>query len=49
MMADNATGNAHIPWPQLGVPDIVVISLYCALNVAVGIWVRGWGGIETRV
>ncbi|XP_049632835.1 sodium/glucose cotransporter 5 isoform X2 [Suncus etruscus] len=37
-MADNATGNAHIPWPQLGVPDIVVISLYCALNVAVGIW-----------
>ncbi|XP_004612896.2 sodium/mannose cotransporter SLC5A10 [Sorex araneus] len=38
MVAENATSNAHIPWSQLSVPDIVVIVLYFALNVAVGVW-----------
>lgn len=40
MMADNSTSDLHAPGPQLSVTDIVVIAVYFALNVAVGIWVR---------
>uniref|UniRef100_A0A8C7EY44 Sodium/mannose cotransporter SLC5A10 n=1 Tax=Neovison vison TaxID=452646 RepID=A0A8C7EY44_NEOVI len=36
--ADNSTGDPHAPGPQLSVTDIIVITLYFALNVAVGIW-----------
>ncbi|XP_004684609.1 PREDICTED: sodium/glucose cotransporter 5 isoform X2 [Condylura cristata] len=35
---DNGTSDPHAPGPQLNVADIVVITLYFALNVAVGIW-----------
>nr|XP_026237506.1 sodium/glucose cotransporter 5 isoform X3 [Urocitellus parryii] len=38
MMADNSTSDLHAPGPQLSVTDIVVIAVYFALNVAVGIW-----------
>lgn len=38
MMADNSTSDLHVPGPQLSVTDIVVIAVYFALNVAVGIW-----------
>ncbi|CAK7317789.1 Sodium/glucose cotransporter 5 [Vulpes lagopus] len=38
MTADNSTGDPHAPRPQLSVTDIVVITVYFALNVAVGIW-----------
>uniref|UniRef100_A0A5F9C9D9 Sodium/mannose cotransporter SLC5A10 n=1 Tax=Oryctolagus cuniculus TaxID=9986 RepID=A0A5F9C9D9_RABIT len=41
MVADNSTSDPHAPGPQLSVTDIVVITVYFALNVAVGIWVRG--------
>lgn len=41
MTADNSTGDPHAPRPQLSVTDIIVITVYFALNVAVGIWVRG--------
>ncbi|XP_027778121.2 sodium/mannose cotransporter SLC5A10 isoform X3 [Marmota flaviventris] len=37
-MADNSTSDLHAPGPQLSVTDIVVIAVYFALNVAVGIW-----------
>ncbi|XP_004868827.1 sodium/glucose cotransporter 5 isoform X8 [Heterocephalus glaber] len=37
-MAYNSTGDLHAPGPQLSVTDIVVIAIYFALNVAVGIW-----------
>lgn len=39
-MADNSTGDVHASGSQLSITDIIVISLYFALNVAVGIWVR---------
>ncbi|XP_036749962.2 sodium/mannose cotransporter SLC5A10 isoform X1 [Manis pentadactyla] len=38
MVADNATSGAHTPQPQLSVTDISIITVYFALNVAVGIW-----------
>ncbi|XP_059003167.1 sodium/mannose cotransporter SLC5A10 isoform X1 [Mustela lutreola] len=38
MVADNSTGDPHAPGPQLSVTDIIIITLYFALNVAVGIW-----------
>lgn len=41
MTAVNSTGDLHAPGPQLSVTDIIVITVYFALNVAVGIWVRG--------
>uniref|UniRef100_F6WGI3 Sodium/mannose cotransporter SLC5A10 n=1 Tax=Callithrix jacchus TaxID=9483 RepID=F6WGI3_CALJA len=37
-MAANATSDLHAPRMQLSVADIVVITVYFALNVAVGIW-----------
>uniref|UniRef100_A0A8C8ZPB8 Sodium/mannose cotransporter SLC5A10 n=1 Tax=Prolemur simus TaxID=1328070 RepID=A0A8C8ZPB8_PROSS len=37
-MANNSTGDLHAPGPQLSVADIGVITVYFALNVAVGIW-----------
>ncbi|XP_028632319.1 sodium/glucose cotransporter 5 isoform X4 [Grammomys surdaster] len=37
-MADNSTGDVHAPGSQLSITDITVISVYFALNVAVGIW-----------
>eukprot|EP00073_Rattus_norvegicus_P050386 XP_017452763.1 PREDICTED: sodium/glucose cotransporter 5 isoform X1 [Rattus norvegicus] len=37
-MADNSTGDIHAPGSQLSTSDIIVISLYFALNVAVGVW-----------
>lgn len=43
MVADNSTGDPHAPGPQLSVTDIIIITLYFALNVAVGIWVRSLG------
>ncbi|XP_005399339.1 PREDICTED: sodium/glucose cotransporter 5 isoform X2 [Chinchilla lanigera] len=39
MTADNTTGDLHAPGQQLSVTDIVVIAVYFALNVAVGIWI----------
>lgn len=42
MAVDNSTGNPHAPGPQLNVADIVIIAVYFALNLAVGIWVREW-------
>ncbi|XP_038619096.1 sodium/glucose cotransporter 5 isoform X1 [Tachyglossus aculeatus] len=37
-MADNSTDGASVPQPPFHVADIVVIVVYFALNVAVGIW-----------
>ncbi|XP_003791100.2 sodium/glucose cotransporter 5 isoform X1 [Otolemur garnettii] len=37
-MADNSTSNLHSTGPQLSVADIIIITAYFALNVAVGIW-----------
>ncbi|KAF5911943.1 hypothetical protein HPG69_015921, partial [Diceros bicornis minor] len=39
MTADNSTGDSHAPGPRLSVADIIVITVYFALNVAVGIWI----------
>nr|XP_004663153.2 sodium/glucose cotransporter 5 isoform X1 [Jaculus jaculus] len=38
MTSNNSTGDLHAAAPQLSVTDIVVIAVYFALNVAVGIW-----------
>ncbi|XP_074198103.1 sodium/mannose cotransporter SLC5A10 isoform X1 [Camelus bactrianus] len=38
MAADNSTSHPRGPGPQLTVADIVIITVYFALNVAVGIW-----------
>ncbi|XP_060145883.1 sodium/mannose cotransporter SLC5A10 isoform X3 [Globicephala melas] len=38
MAADNSTSGPHAPGPQLSVVDITIITVYFALNVAVGIW-----------
>ncbi|XP_040830424.1 sodium/glucose cotransporter 5 isoform X1 [Ochotona curzoniae] len=38
MTAVNSTGDLHAPGPQLSVTDIIAITVYFALNVAVGIW-----------
>ncbi|XP_041520712.1 sodium/glucose cotransporter 5 isoform X3 [Microtus oregoni] len=38
MAADNSTGDFHAPGTPLSVTDIIVIAVYFALNVAVGIW-----------
>ena len=48
MVADNSTGDPHAPRPQLSVTDIIVVTVYFALNVAVGIWVRSprWGASQ---
>ncbi|XP_063562676.1 sodium/mannose cotransporter SLC5A10 isoform X4 [Gorilla gorilla gorilla] len=37
-MASNSTSDLHTPGTQLSVADIIVITVYFALNVAVGIW-----------
>ncbi|XP_055099205.1 sodium/mannose cotransporter SLC5A10 isoform X4 [Symphalangus syndactylus] len=37
-MATNSTSDLHTPGTQLSVADIIVITVYFALNVAVGIW-----------
>ncbi|XP_011810398.1 PREDICTED: sodium/glucose cotransporter 5 isoform X2 [Colobus angolensis palliatus] len=37
-MAANSTSDLHAPGTQLSVADIIVITMYFALNVAVGIW-----------
>ncbi|XP_014974260.3 sodium/mannose cotransporter SLC5A10 isoform X6 [Macaca mulatta] len=37
-MAANSTSDVHAPGTQLSVADIIVITVYFALNVAVGIW-----------
>ncbi|KAK2505585.1 hypothetical protein MC885_014363 [Smutsia gigantea] len=39
MAADNSTSGPHTPQPQLSVTDIVIVTVYFALNVAVGIWI----------
>uniref|UniRef100_A0A9L0IVW3 Sodium/mannose cotransporter SLC5A10 n=1 Tax=Equus asinus TaxID=9793 RepID=A0A9L0IVW3_EQUAS len=36
--ANNSTAHSHASGPQLSVADIIVITVYFALNVAVGIW-----------
>uniref|UniRef100_A0A8C0DPC6 Sodium/mannose cotransporter SLC5A10 n=1 Tax=Balaenoptera musculus TaxID=9771 RepID=A0A8C0DPC6_BALMU len=36
--ADNSTSGPHAPGLQLSVVDITIITVYFALNVAVGIW-----------
>ncbi|XP_047402622.1 sodium/glucose cotransporter 5 isoform X2 [Sciurus carolinensis] len=46
-MADNSTSDLHAPGPQLSVTDIVVIAVYFALNVAVGIWSSCQAGRST--
>ncbi|XP_075848383.1 sodium/mannose cotransporter SLC5A10 isoform X3 [Microtus pennsylvanicus] len=38
MAADNSTGDFHAPGTPLSLTDIIVIAVYFALNVAVGIW-----------
>uniref|UniRef100_A0A673VNK1 Sodium/mannose cotransporter SLC5A10 n=1 Tax=Suricata suricatta TaxID=37032 RepID=A0A673VNK1_SURSU len=38
MEADDTPGAPHAPGPQLSIPDIIIITVYFALNVAVGIW-----------
>ncbi|XP_016052010.1 PREDICTED: sodium/glucose cotransporter 5 isoform X4 [Miniopterus natalensis] len=38
MAVDNSTSDPHTPSSQLSLADIVVIAVYFALNVAVGIW-----------
>ncbi|XP_078293072.1 sodium/mannose cotransporter SLC5A10 [Panthera onca] len=38
MEADNSTGDPRAPSPQLSVTDLIVITVYFALNLAVGIW-----------
>uniref|UniRef100_A0A5F5Q2N6 Sodium/mannose cotransporter SLC5A10 n=1 Tax=Equus caballus TaxID=9796 RepID=A0A5F5Q2N6_HORSE len=38
MIANNSTTHSHASGPQLSVADIIVITVYFALNVAVGIW-----------
>ncbi|XP_055450300.1 sodium/mannose cotransporter SLC5A10 isoform X2 [Psammomys obesus] len=38
MAADNSTEVLHAPGSQLSITDIIVIAVYFALNVAVGIW-----------
>lgn len=44
---DNSTEDLHAPGSQLSVIDIIVITVYFALNVAVGIWVRTYGGPQS--
>lgn len=44
MAADNSTGDLHAPGTPLSVTDIIVIAVYFALNLAVGIWVRTCSG-----
>ncbi|KAB1265694.1 Sodium/glucose cotransporter 5 [Camelus dromedarius] len=39
MAADNSTSHPRAPGPQLTVADIVIITVYFSLNVAVGIWI----------
>uniref|UniRef100_A0A667HUS2 Sodium/mannose cotransporter SLC5A10 n=1 Tax=Lynx canadensis TaxID=61383 RepID=A0A667HUS2_LYNCA len=38
MEADNSTGDPRAPSPKLSVTDLIVITVYFALNLAVGIW-----------
>uniref|UniRef100_A0AC11CXR3 Solute carrier family 5 member 10 n=1 Tax=Ovis aries TaxID=9940 RepID=A0AC11CXR3_SHEEP len=38
MAVDNSTSDPHTPRPQLTTVDIAIITVYFALNVAVGIW-----------
>ncbi|KAI4533382.1 hypothetical protein MG293_016401 [Ovis ammon polii] len=39
MAVDNSTSDPHTPRPQLTTVDIAIITVYFALNVAVGIWI----------
>lgn len=43
MAADNTTGDPQAPSSQLSLADIIIITVYFAANVAVGIWVRERG------
>ena len=45
MALDNSTSNPYVPRSQLSLADIIIITVYFALNVAVGIWVRGLGRV----
>uniref|UniRef100_A0A8C2XTB0 Sodium/mannose cotransporter SLC5A10 n=1 Tax=Capra hircus TaxID=9925 RepID=A0A8C2XTB0_CAPHI len=38
MAVDNSTSDPHTPRPQLTTVDVAIITVYFALNVAVGIW-----------
>ncbi|XP_045054783.1 sodium/mannose cotransporter SLC5A10 isoform X2 [Desmodus rotundus] len=38
MALDNSTSNPYVPRSQLSLADIIIITVYFALNVAVGIW-----------
>lgn len=55
MAGDNSTSDTHALGPQLSVADIVIIAVYFALNLVVGVWVRelrqgtGTGGIPRGV
>ncbi|XP_008590475.1 PREDICTED: sodium/glucose cotransporter 5 [Galeopterus variegatus] len=37
-MAGNSTSDLHAPGQQLSIADIIIITVYFALNLAVGIW-----------
>ncbi|XP_053766346.1 sodium/mannose cotransporter SLC5A10 isoform X3 [Desmodus rotundus] len=39
MALDNSTSNPYVPRSQLSLADIIIITVYFALNVAVGIWI----------
>lgn len=41
-MEGNSTAGAFAPTQQFSVADLVVVVVYFSLNVAVGIWVRGF-------
>lgn len=44
MAAGNFTGDPQAPRSQLSLADTIVIVVYFAVNLAVGIWVRGRRG-----
>lgn len=43
MAVYNTTDDLQVPSSQLSLADIIIITLYFATNVAVGIWVRAHG------
>uniref|UniRef100_A0A8D0Q7J9 Solute carrier family 5 member 10 n=1 Tax=Sus scrofa TaxID=9823 RepID=A0A8D0Q7J9_PIG len=38
MAADNSSSDPHAPGPQLSVADVVIVAVYFAVNMAVGVW-----------
>uniref|UniRef100_A0A4X1SZJ4 Sodium/mannose cotransporter SLC5A10 n=1 Tax=Sus scrofa TaxID=9823 RepID=A0A4X1SZJ4_PIG len=36
--ADNSSSDPHAPGPQLSVADVVIVAVYFAVNMAVGVW-----------